>query len=293
MKKRTDKKTFRSDIFLLLVAFIWGSGFVATKSGLKHITPLYMLVFRFGISTILMSTIFFKRLKNATAKDFKAGFIIGIFLYLGFAVQTFALQYTTASKQAFITGTNVVMVPFLYWAVSKEKPDTFDIVAAILCFVGIGILSIEKGVKMGFGDGLTLLCALFYAAHIVAIGHFASKHDPILLAVFQIMWTFILSLISALIFESMPGPVTKEMAIPIVYLAVFSTTFAFLIQNIAQKYTTSTKTAIILSMESVFGSLLSFIILKEPFTMKFFVGCLAILLSIITTETKWSFIRKL
>lgn len=292
MEKVTDKKTFRADIFLLIVALIWGSGFVATKNGLNYITPLYMLAFRFGISTILMFLIFFKRVKKATTKDFIAGFIIGVFLYLGFAVQTFALQYTTASKQAFITGTNVVMVPFLYWAVSKEKPDTFDIIAALLCFTGIGILSFEKGFKMGLGDGLTLLCALFYAAHIVAIGHFAPKHDPIILAVFQILWTFILSLISALIFEPVPGPITKEMAFPIVYLAVFGTTFAFLIQNVAQKYTSSTKTAIILSMESVFGSLLSFIILKEPFTFKFLIGCVAILLSIITTETKWSFIRK-
>ncbi|WP_077369048.1 DMT family transporter [Anaerosalibacter sp. Marseille-P3206] len=292
MNQKLNNNSLRADLSLLLVAIIWGSGFVATKSGLDHITPLYMLVFRFGISTILLGLVFRKRIKKTTIGDFKAGIVIGIFLFLGFSVQTFALQFTTASKQAFITGTNVVMVPFLYWAVSKKKPDNYDVLGAILCFTGIGILSVESGFKIGFGDSLTLLCAVFYAAHIVAIGYYAQEHDPIILAFFQIMWTFILSCIFAPIFEPMPTVITKEMAIPIVYLAVFSTTVAFLLQNLAQKHTSSTKTAIILSMESVFGSLFSFIVLKEPFTIKFLIGCIAILLSIITTETKWSFLKK-
>jgi len=292
MNQKLNNNSLRADLSLILVAIIWGSGFVATKSGLDHITPLYMLVFRFGISTVLLGLIFMKRIKKATVEDFKAGIVIGIFLFLGFSVQTFALQFTTASKQAFITGTNVVMVPFLYWAVSKKKPDNYDVLGAILCFSGIGILSVESGFKIGFGDSLTLLCAVFYAAHIVAIGYYAQKHDPIILAFFQIMWTFILSCIFAPIFEPMPTVITKEMVIPIVYLAVFSTTVAFLLQNLAQKHTSSTKTAIILSMESVFGSLFSFIFLKEPFTIKFLIGCTAILLSIITTETKWSFLKK-
>lgn len=292
MNKTSNKKTLRADLSLILVAVIWGSGFVATKTGLNHITPLYMLVFRFGISTILMSIIFYKRLRKTTFKDFKAGMVIGIFLFLGFAVQTFALQFTTTSKQAFITATNVVMVPFLYWIISKKKPSKYDVIGAIICFVGIGILSFESGFKMNIGDGLTLLCAVFYALHIVVIGYYAEDHDPILLTFFQVMWTFILSLIFAPIFEPMPSAITKEMAIPIIYLAVFSTTVAFLLQNTAQKHTSSTKAAIILSMESVFGSLLSFIVLKEPFTIKFFIGCTAILLSIITTETKWSFIKQ-
>ena len=292
MQKTSNKKTLCADLSLLLVAVIWGSGFVASKRALNYITPLYMLAFRFGISTLLMAVIFMKRLRKATVKDFKAGMIIGIFLFLGFSIQTIALQFTTASKQAFITGANVVMVPFLYWAVSKNKPGTYDIIGAILCFIGIGILSFESGFKVNLGDGLTLLCAVFYALHIVAIGYYAGEHDPILLAFFQVMCTFILSLIFAIIVEPMPSAITKEMTVPIVYLAIFSTTVAFLLQNLAQKHTSSTKAAIILSMESVFGSLLSFYILKEPFTIKFFIGCTAILLSIITTETKWSFLKK-
>ncbi len=291
-KKMEDKKSLYADLSLLVVAIIWGSGFVVTKNALDHILPYYLLSFRFIISFLLMALVFFKRLKNINFGDFKAGFIIGIFLFLGFATQTVGLNYTTAGKQAFITATNVVMVPFIYWGISKKKPDIYEVIAAILCFIGIGILSFESGLKMGYGEFLTFLCAIFFAIHISAIGYFAKKHDPIILSIVQMLIAGILSIIFTIIFEPKVESIPREAIIPILYLSLFSTLIAFLIQNIAQKYTTSTHAAIILSLESVFGGILSLIFLKEPFTIRFLIGCIAIFISIITTETKWNFIKK-
>ena len=291
--EETNKRTsLFADLSLLLVAIIWGSTFVVVKNALEHVTPMYMIAIRFGISSILMILVFFKRFKKTKWSDVKAGFTIGIFLFVAYMAQTIGLQYTTAGKQAFITGTNVVMVPFLYWAINKTRPDKYEIIAAFLCFLGIGFLTFEKNLSMGLGDGLTLLCALFFASHIVSIGYFAEKHDPVLLTIYQFLLTAILSLISASIFEPKITGFTKEAIFPILYLAVFGTLVAYFIQNMAQKYTKSTHAAIILSMESVFGSLFSVLILKEPFTLKFFIGCSAILISIITAETKWDFFKR-
>ncbi len=177
VEKWKIKKPVYADLSLLIVAMIWGgSGFVVTKNALDHVLPYYLLSFRFMISFFLMALVFFKRLKNINLEDFKAGFIIGIFLFLGFATQTVGLNYTTAGKQAFITATNVVMVPFIYWGISKKRPDKYEIIAAILCFIGIGILSFESGLKMGYGgEFLTFLCAIFFAIHISAIGYFAKS----------------------------------------------------------------------------------------------------------------------
>ena len=286
-----DKKSVYADLSLLIVAMIWGSGFVFTKNALNHVLPYYLLSFRFMISFFVMGLVFFKRLKAINLEDFKAGFIIGIFLFLGFATQTVGLNYTTAGKQAFITATNVVMVPFIYWGISKKRPDKYEIIGAILCFIGIGILSFESGLKMGYGEFLTFLCAIFFAIHISAIGYFAKKHDPIILSIIQMLIAGIFSIIFMLLFEvrvEMP----REALFPIIYLALFSTLLAFLIQNIAQKYTSSTHAAIILSLEAVFGGMLSLIFLKEVFTLRFLIGCIAIFISIITTETKWDFIKK-
>jgi drug/metabolite transporter (DMT)-like permease len=206
--------------------------------------------------------------------------------------QTVGIEYTTAGKNAFITASNVVIVPFLYWLTSRKKPNIYEVIGAILCFVGIGVLSLDANLTMGLGDLLTLIGGFFYACHIVSVGYYSKKHDPILLTIFQFSVTAILSLIFALIFEPKVSSVTGEMIFPIVYLALFSTLIGFLIQNVAQKYTSSTHAAIILSMESVFGNIFSIIFLKEALSVRLFIGCLLILISVITTETKWSFLRK-
>ncbi len=287
-----DNKRLYADISLFIIAIIWGSGFVVTKSTLDHMTPYYLLAYRFMISSLLMGLIFLKRIKKASIEDLKAGLLIGLFLFGGFATQTVGLKYTTAGKQAFITSSNVVMVPFIYWGISKNKPDKYDIIATLLCFIGIGILSFEKNLRIGYGEFLTLICAIFYAFHISAIGYFSKKHDPIILSVIQVFVVGILSSIFALIFESKPINVSNSAIFSILYLSIVSTLIAFLVQNIAQKYTSSTHTAIIISLEAVFGGILSLIFLKEPFSIRFLIGCISIFISIITTETKWGFLKK-
>lgn len=287
-----NKSSVYADFSLLIVAIIWGSGFVVTKNSLDYITPYYLLAYRFIISFLLMSIVFFNRLKKAKLKDWKAGLLIGIFLFGGFATQTVGLKYTTVGKQAFITASNVVMVPFIYWGISKKKPDIYEVIAVILCFTGIGILSFESNLRFGYGEFLTFICAIFFAFHIATIGYFSKEHDPIVLSVIQILVAGIFSTIFALTLEPKMGKMSNETIYSILYLAIFSTLIAFLVQNIAQKYTTSTHAAIILSLEAVFGGIMSLIFLKEPFTIRFLIGCISILVSIITTETKWSFLRK-
>lgn len=285
-------KSIYADLALLVVAVIWGSGFVATKIASNSITALYMNAARFTIASIIMIAVFFPRLKKANKSDIKAGMIIGFFLFSAFASQTMGIYYTTASKQAFLTGTNVVMVPFLYWIISKKKPGTFNFIAAILSFIGIGLLTLNEGISINKGDSLTLLCAFLFACHIISIGVFAKKHDPILLTVIQFTVAAVLSLIFAPIFEPIPNSLTTKGFMAIIYLGVFSTLIAFLIQNIAQKYTTETHTAIILCLESVFGTLLAVIFLGEEFTLQMVIGCVIIFNAIITAETKWKFLRK-
>ncbi|NLK43350.1 MAG: DMT family transporter [Tissierellia bacterium] len=285
------KKSTIADLALLIVAIIWGSGFIVTKNALDNIGPYYLLFFRFIVASTVLGTVMFKQIRNASKKDIKAGFIIGLFLFAGFATQTVGLQYTEAGKQAFITATNVVMVPFIYWGISKKRPDKFEVFAAFLCLTGIGILSLNRDFTMNIGDLLTLICAVLFACHISSTGYFAKESNPYVISVVQMATAAILSLIFALIFEGTNFSLETNTMIPILYLALFSTMAAFLIQTVAQKYTSSTHTAIILSLEAVFGSTLAIIFLKEAVTVKFFIGCLAILISVITAETKWEFLR--
>jgi drug/metabolite transporter (DMT)-like permease len=292
MKNIDKKKSILADMALLLVAIVWGGGFIAVKGALDSVTPFYMMAIRFSISVITMLLIFRKKVKLITKYELKVGTIVGLLLFLGFAAQTIGMKYTTAGKNAFLTGTNVVIVPFLYWAISKKKPDIYSLISAFLCFIGIGMLTLDGGIHIGLGDSLTLLCAVFFAGHIVSVGFFTEKVDAISLVILQLGSAAVFSIIAALIYEPMPAALNSDAIFAIGYLAIFSTMIAFIIQNVAQKYTTSTHAAIILCLESVFGSVLSVIMLNETFTSKMVLGCLTIFIAIMTTETKWDFLKK-
>ncbi|WP_231701788.1 DMT family transporter [Crassaminicella thermophila] len=142
------------------------------------------------------------------------------------------------------------------------------------------------------GDLLTLLCALFFACHITSIGYFSKDKEPIVLSIIQFAVTAILFTISALLFEPFPIHVQASVLKAVVYLSLACTVFAYTVQNVAQKYTSSSHAAIILCLEAIFGTILAIILLGEILTLKMLIGCIIIFLGIFITETKLDFMKK-
>ncbi|WP_255547806.1 DMT family transporter [Crassaminicella indica] len=289
---KKKKTSLYADLSLLLVAMIWGGGFIAMKDTLDILTPFYMNALRFSIASITLAIIFWKRTIKITKKDLKYGFVVGIFLWIAFITQTIGLQYTTVSKSAFLTGTNVVIVPFLVWIITKKHPDWYALIGAFLCALGIGLLTLQESLSIGIGDSLTLACAVFFAAHITSVGYFAEGMDPINLATIQMGATAILSIIGAVILEPVPkfSGNAVDLMISLSYMTFVSTMGAFLIQNVAQKYTVSTHAAIILSLESVFGTIFGVIFMSDILNERMIIGCILIFCAIIIAETKLSFL---
>ena len=293
--EQNKKNRIFADLILISVAFIWGSGFVSSKTALNFLSPMMLMAFRFTIAALISSLVFRKHLKSISKETFIAGCIIGIFLFSAFTAQMVGLLYVEAGKQAFLTGTNVIMVPFIYWVVKKQQPDKFNFIAAFIMFLGLALLTIDfrSGFTFNPGDALTLLCAFLFACHIVSIDLFAGKHDTIALTIIQLSVAAILSLTYVVLSdEILSFSFSLTGVLNAAYLGVFCTFLAFLGQTTAQKHTTSTHAAIILSLESVFGSFLSILILNENFTFMMLIGCLIIFLGILTAETKWSFLKK-
>ena len=283
-------------VLLFLVAIVWGTGFVATHIALETgITPYYMMGLRFSIAAAIVFAIFYKRILKNLKSHSKPGVVLGIFLFVAFAFQTIGLQYTTPSKNAFITAVNVVMAPFIYWVLLKKTIDKYTLIGAFLAIVGIGYLTLDGGVgNVNLGDALTLVCAFFFALHIVFIGFYAKDHDfdPITLVFLQFFVATLLSWASTFIFEDFSyTSITRDGAWAILYLGLFSTLLAFFTQNIAQKYVDQTKTAIILSTEAVFGTLASIIIINEAITSNMVIGSIIVFIAIIIVETKLTFLR--
>ena len=287
---RTKKQVLFADLGLLLVALLWGAGFLFTKRGLDYITPLWMMSMRFVGATIIMSIVFYKNFRKISKSDLKAGLVIGIFLYIAFATQTIGLQYTSISNQAFLTATNVVFVPFLVWMVYKKAPDKFAFIGAALATVGIGLITLKEGLHLNVGDMWTLACAVFFAGHIVSIGFFAKDKDPIALTIVQFAVAAVLSLVSALMMEPLPAKIGSEAMLSVGYMVLASTLLAFLLQNICQKYTPSTHASLILSLESVFGTLVAVIFEGEMFNLQMAFGCITVFAAILLIETRFEFL---
>ena len=287
-------KEHMAEFGLLLIAMIWGSGFVGTQLALDGgLTPLQLITLRFLIGSILINIIFFKQIKENLNKDIlKKGAILGFFLFIAFTVQTIGILYTTPSKNAFITAANVVIVPFIGCLIYKRKLDKIGIISSIMTLVGIGVLSLESNFSINIGDVLTLICAFGFAFHIFFTSEFASKCNPVTLTSIQFTVAFILSLVCQIFMGEINIDAKVNGYLGALYLGIFSTTIAFLLQTICQRMVDGTKTAIILSTEAVFGTLFSVLILKEIVTAKMILGSTIIFISIIMAETKLSFLKK-
>ena len=270
---QTKNKTLLADLALITVALIWGVGFIASKAALVTITPLWVMTFRFLGSGVLLLILFLKRVRRLDKRTVLMGMVVGSFMFTGMVFQTIGLDHTTASNQAFLIPSYVVLVPFVSWMMTRVKPRALDVAAALLTFAGVAVISLKPDFSMNLGDALTLIFAVVYSFQIFFLGLFVKETDVMSFTVVQMLTAGGLSLFAALVFAPPLDGVSATSAFGILYLVVFNTALAFLIQNIAQQYTTSTHASLLISLESVFGLIVSVIFLHDPFGPRMALGC--------------------
>ena len=270
---------------LVTVTIIWGGGFVASDIALQSFTPFQILFIRFLIGAFCMGVPARKERKTITKEEIFCGFLLGAALFSGFALQILGLQYTTASKNAFLTATNVVMVPFIAFLLERKKIELKSIAGAILALSGAGILSLTSDFSVGLGDSLTLFCAIGFAFQIYLTGKYVHRIRPAILNFMQMLSAAILSFIGLLFSGriTLTG-VSSSGLLAMLYLGVVSTTVCYFLQTWAQKYVDESKSAIILSLEAVFGTVFSVILLQEEVTGRMLLGSLTIFLAVLVSE---------
>lgn len=285
-------KKYIGEIGLFAVAIIWGGGLIAAKIALDSgLLTSQIMTIRFFISSVLMTIIFFKPIKNNLSLGIlKAGSVLGICLFLGFFLQTLGLEYTTPSKNAFLASINVVIVPFIGFMLYRRKIDKFGVISSFIAVLGIAVLSLSADFTINFGDLLTILCAFAFAFQIFFTSEFVKSYNPLALNTIQFTVAFLLSFIVQIAMGEAKINATQSGYISIIYLAVFSTTICYLLQTMCSKFVDGTRVAIIMSTESVFGTIFSIILLNEPVTARLILGSLIIFISVITAETKLSFL---
>lgn len=277
---------------LILTTLIWGSSFVILKSALDSITPLWVLAIRFSGAAILMLIACLPRLKKLDKRYVTGGCLMGLCLAAAYIVQTYGLVYTTPGKNAFLTTTYCILVPFLYWVISGKRPDKYNITAALVCLVGVGFVCLGNDLSINIGDMLTILCGLFYGLHIIVTSRTAENRDPVLITMLQFATAAVICFIGAVLFEPAPHDIGSGTWLSIAYMTFICTGLCYILQTVGQKYTPPSQTAVILTLESVFGSAISVILGVESLTFSIALGFFLIFIAIITSETKLDFLNK-
>ncbi len=277
----------KANILCILTALIWGGGFVATDLALGVFSPLALLCVRFVGASLLAWLPVLWRQEKIQKQELKIGFWSGLFLYIAFAFQTFGMDLTNPGMNAFLTAVYVVLVPYGMWILFHKKPNRLVLVASICCLAGIGCLSLSQGsFSFGMGDLLSLSCALFFAAQIISLDQ--AKHTSAYgLNAIQLSVAALCSLPFGL-FSSWPTHIGEQGWLSMGYLVILSTFLCYLMQTIAQQYTSPSSVSILLATECLWANLFSAILLQENLSLIHWIGGILIFLSIILVESKRS-----
>ena len=300
-----------ADFGLLLVTLVWGATFVMVKDAVSAFPVFSFMALRFALAAASLAPITIWRRRQLAAENPAGPFggrrwtwprfrrlalsslLIGGALFAGYALQTTGLTLTTPAKAGFITGLSVAIVPLAAALLLHQSPGRSAWLGVALATAGLALLSLTSGLRIDLGDLLVLGCAFSFAAHILLTGHFAPRHDPLLLTMGQVVTVALLSAAAALLFDvpawglpELAGRLNSGVIGAAAFTGLLATAAAFGIQTVAQRFTTSTHTALIFSAEPVFAGLFSFLLTGEILGPRQLLGCALILAGMVVAEMR-------
>jgi len=289
----------QADLLLLLTAFIWGTAFVAQKYANDSMPPITFVGARFLISAVALLPFMVYEARRATAPlgrvDWIQAAIVGLCLCAGSCLQQTGLLTTSATHGGFLTALYVVIVPFMFWAVSGQKPRALVLAACAVSIYGAWLLADDgQSQHWRLGDILMVVSDFAWALAITLIAVFLQRsHRPFFLSFMQYAVTAALAMPAGFLFESpsLAGAVTALW--PLLYAGLLSGGVAYTFGVLAQKHTPPAEAALIMCLESVFAALAGTVMLHERLTLAASVGCALILLGVVLVEVGPGLLRNL
>lgn len=292
-------KKYFGESALLLNTIIWGATFSLIKGALDDSSPMIFVALRFSLAALLFFPFVYKQLFDVDKKTLIAGSVLGLFFFSGFATQTIGLNYTTATKSGFITGTFVVIIPILQLIIERRKPRWFNLVSIMLVLIGLILLSSkgnhfldllkELGTDFNVGDFLTLVCAILFAFQVVYVDIFTKKYGFMPMVFMQLFITgiggiFFAFIFSALNIETLELSLSSNLIFAVLYTSVFASILATVIQLKYQKVVSPTKAGIIYSFEPLMAALFAYFLLSEKISNFGLLGGLFIFIGLLFSE---------
>lgn len=279
-------KMIAADLALLLVAVIWGGGFIASKEALSSLSAFGVMSSRFLLSAAVMFLLFHKKILCGTGREIRYGVIIGAIQFIAFIFQLNGLALTTVERHSFLVTSYAIFVPFLSVALAHNPLRRRDVGCALLAVTGLALLCLKPGnLTPTLGDVLSLMAAICFSIQIVYVGNFVKGADMFSMTFFQLLTPGLL----ALPFSGLPDALVyagENALTGIAYLVLLNTVFAFSAQNIAQQHTSDAHASLIISMEAVFGFLLAVWFYNHGVSLQECLGSVLMVAAIVLSNTK-------
>jgi drug/metabolite transporter (DMT)-like permease len=276
----------QANLILATVSMGWGTSYIFMKLCADTISPFTIVALRFGIAFIVMMAIFFKKIVRVDTKTLKFSAIIGALLCGIFIALMYGMKTTTASSAGFLTSTTVILVPILQTFITRKLPHKEIIYGVIIVSIGLLLLTIEDDFTFALGSFYCLVAAFLYAVHIIVTNFFVKEVDALQLGIFQLGFSCLYATFGNLIFETPVLPHDMIDWLSILGLALICSAYGFVMQPIAQRYTTPEDTGFLFSLEPIFSAIFAFIFLHENMGLQGYLGALVILAGVFIANYK-------
>lgn len=287
-------KQLKADLMLVLVTLCWGISYYLMDLALTDMDPFTLNTHRFLGAFAVAGLLSYKKVKDVNRITLKYSLLVGaalVFVYIG---ATFGVKYTTLSNSGFLCALTVVFTPLIAWVFLRQKLDRKMTLSVVICFIGIALLTLKDDFSINLGnlkgDLLCIICAVAYAIDLLltekAVSH--KEVDAYQLGVFQLGVTGLCNLILAIIVETPHFPTTGNVWGAVIFLSIFCTGVAFVVQPVAQQYTSASHVGVIFALEPVFAGIVAFALAGEVLSPKSYFGAVLMIASIFIMEIDFS-----
>ena len=282
-------KQRKADLLLVLVTGFWGTSYFLTDLCMTGMTPMSLNAFRFLIAFGVLAAFFRKKMRPISRETWKYGVLVGLALSAVYVFYAYGILYTSITNAGFICALPVVTTPIIEFLVTRKRPNRKLFFALVLCTVGMGMLTLNEQFKPALGDILCLGVAVFYGVDLVVTdrGVHKSEVNPLQMGVIQLGVVGAVTLILTLVLEKPTLPPTPKIWAAALFLAIFCTGIAFVVQTVQQQYTTASHVGLIFTLEPLFSAIVAFFFAGERLRPVGYAGAALMMLSLVLMELDW------
>ena len=275
---------------LLLVTFFWGVTFPVVKFALQFSSPDTFLALRFLIASAVMGLFLRRGRKNLNRNTVLHGIMAGFLLFLGYYFQTVGLDYTSAAASGVITGVYVIILPVLSYVYLSSRISRVDILASLIAFSGLILMSISSGTHGTtlLGNLLTLICGIAYAFQIIYVSKHSSKLDSSAFTFYQLAFVTVFSALTIPISPGGIGTVNTDVVLAALFTALVGSVFGYYVSTVALIYVDASAAGIIFVGEPIFAALSSVVLAHEVLSRVVIAGAILMVIAMfLTTVDKY------